>query len=59
MIKEKQCRPSDTIHKRDYVYKLTDANGHSCGNVCDECYDAFHANYNPDIFYKPYNDGDV
>jgi len=56
---DNKCRPSANIHKGDYVYKLADANGHSCGNVCDECYDEVKAKYNPDIFDKPYNDGDV
>ena len=54
-----QCNPSRNIHKGDHVFKLIDANGYSCGNVCDYCYDEVKAKYNPDIFDKPYNDEDV
>jgi len=59
MLKYNKCRPSSNIHIGEDIYKLKDANGHSCGNVCDECYDEVKAKYNPEIFDKPYNDGDV
>ena len=55
----KKCRPSANIHVCEDVYKLTDANGYSCGNVCDECYDEVKAKYNPEIFKSNYNESEV
>ncbi len=59
MEKINKCRPSSNIHLGEDVYKLIDANGYSCGNVCDECYDEVKAKYNSEIFDKPYNDKEV
>ena len=56
MTKIKKCRPSANIHVNADVYKLIDANGYSCGYVCNSCYDEVKAKFKADIFESSYDD---
>ena len=56
MTNTKKCRPSANIHLNEDVYKLIDANGYSCGYVCDACHDEIKAKFKAEIFESSYDD---